>query len=127
MMDTLLDVRQNDTMSFVPQSRGEWILQARLAVFVLSLFAYLFFLSAGWSTSLGVFHNPGYCWFASGCALLAFVVGSRPQKWAALSALVVSIFVGVYGCRDNAAWRERLKQVEQRQSACILVTGECLS
>lgn len=109
-------------MSFVPQNRVEWVSQARLALFVLSLFAYLFFLSAGWSTSLGVFHNPGYCWLASGFAVLAFIAGSRSQKFVALCALAVSIFVGVYGYRDNAAWRERLKQAEQRKSACVFVT-----
>jgi uncharacterized membrane protein len=118
-----LIVRQHDAMSFIPQSRAEWIIQMKLAVFILSLFGYLFFLAAGWSTSLGVFHNPGYCWVASAIALLAFVVGSGSQRWAALAALVVAILVGVYGYHDNAVWREKIKQMESRKSACVLVTG----
>ena len=50
----------------------------KLAVFILALFGYLLFLTAGWSTGLGVFHNPGYCWVASAFAVLAFENGVNP-------------------------------------------------
>ncbi len=99
----------------------------KLAVFILALFGYLLFLTAGWSTDLGVFHNPGYCWVASAFALLAFVVGSRSQRWAALAALVIAILVGVYGYHDNALWREKIKQMQSRKSACVLVTGRLVT
>jgi len=48
-------------MSFIPQSRSEWIGQTRLAVFILAMLGYLMFLAEGWSTGLGVYHNPKLC------------------------------------------------------------------
>jgi hypothetical protein len=99
----------------------------KLAVFVLALFGYLFFLAEGWSTDLGVYHNPRFCWAAGAFALLALVVASRSQRWVALAALVVAIIVGLYGYHENAAWREKLKKVEVQKSACILVTQELIS
>lgn len=114
-------------MSFIPQSRAEWIIQIKLAVFILASFGYLFFLTAGWSTGLGVFHHPGYCWIASAFALLAFVVGSRSQRWGALAAFVVAILVGVYGCHDNAVWGEKIKKVQSRKSACVLAAGRIVT
>jgi hypothetical protein len=114
-------------MSFIPQSRSEWIGQMKLAVFVLALFGYLFFLAEGWSTGLGVYHNPRFCWVAGAFALLAFVVASRVQRWVALAALVVAVIVGLYGYHENAVWWEKLKRLQAQKSACILVTHELIS
>jgi hypothetical protein len=94
-------------MSFIPQSKTEWIGQLKLPVLILAMFGYLIFLLAGWSTGLGVIHNPSYCWVASAFAI---AVASGSQRWVALMALVVSVFIGAYGYHDNAAWRKRLSR-----------------
>jgi hypothetical protein len=114
-------------MSFIPQSRSEWLDQMKLAVFVLALFGYLFFLAEGWSTGLGVYHNPRFCGVAGAFALLALVVASRSQRWVAIAAFVVAVIVGLYGYHENAAWGEKLKKVEAQRSAYILVTQELIS
>jgi hypothetical protein len=110
-------------VSFIAQNRSEWIIQSKLAAFILASFGYLFFLMSGWSTGLGVFHHPGYCWVAGAFAVVALVVGSKPQRWAALAAFVVAILVGVYGYHENAVWREKIKKAESRKSAFVIVTG----
>ena len=114
-------------MSFIPQSKSEWIGQMKLAIFVLALVGYLYFLAEGWSTGLGVYHNPRFCWVAGAFALLALVVASRSQRWVALAALGAAIIVGLYGYHENGAWREKLRKVEAQKSACILVTQEQVS
>ncbi len=105
-------------MSFIPQSRSEWIGQTKLAIFILAMLGFVMFLAEGWSTGLGVCHNPKLCWVAGAFALLALVVGSRTQRWVALAALVLAILVGLYGYRENARWREKLQRVQERKSAC---------
>ena len=117
-------VRLHNAMSFIPQSKTEWRIQIRLVVFVLAFFAYALFLMAGWSTGLGVYHNPGFCWVAVAFALLALTVASKRQRWTALAAVVVAILVGVYGYRENANWKEKLKHLEAQKSACILRAEE---
>ena len=113
-------------MSFIPQSKAEWRIQMRLAVFVLAFFAYALILMAGWSTGLGVYHNPEFCWVAVGFALLALTVASKRQRWTAVAAVVVAILLGVYGHRENATWKEKLKHVEAQKSAYVL-TAEALA
>ena len=114
-------------MSLIPRIGTEWIDQVKLAVLILAFVGYLFCLMAGWSTGLGVYHNPGYCWVASAFALLALVVGSGSQRWAALAGLVVAVLAGLYGYHDNAVWREKIRQAESRKSACVLMTGRLVS
>jgi hypothetical protein len=111
-------------MRFIPQGRTERHSGIRLTVFVLAFLPYALFLMAGWSTGLGVYHNPGFCWVAASFALLALAAASRRQRWTAVVAVVVAILVGAYGYRENATWKERLKHVETPKTACILASEE---
>jgi hypothetical protein len=114
-------------MSFIPQSRTEWIGQIKLAVFILALFGYALFLMEAWDTGLGVYHNPRFCWIAGAFALLALVVASKPQRRIALAAFAVAIVVGIYGYRENAIWKEKLKHAGAQISACGLAAEEPVS
>jgi hypothetical protein len=111
-------------MSFIPQSKTEWLIQVKLAAFALAFFGYALFLMAGWSTGLGVYHKPGLCWVAAAFALLALSVASRRQRWTAFAAVVVAILMAVYGYRENANWKEKLKHMETQKAACILTAEE---
>ena len=113
-------------MNFIPQTKADWIQQAKPAVFALALVGYLLFLMEGLSTGLGVYRHPMYCWISAAFAILALVVASGPQRWVAVTALVIAILSSLYGYHANATWKGKLERRQTRESGYVHTTDGSL-
>jgi len=113
-------------MRFMPQTKVEWVQQLKLAVLVLALSGYAFFLVEGLSSGLGVYRHPTYCWVATGFAFVTLIVASPPQRWIAILAIVAGVLSAIYGYHENANWRERLKVLNSQTKVYVVTQGEAL-
>lgn len=102
-------------MGFLPQSQGEWIREAKRAVFVVALFGYLLFLVEGLTTGLGVYRNPTACWIAVACALVALACSSKTQRWFTGLALIFAVVGSLYGYHKNAEWKHKLDRIRAQK------------
>jgi integral membrane sensor domain MASE1 len=102
-------------MSFIPHSRSEWFSEIKRGLLFLTLLFWLFFLMCGYSTGLGIYHNPRSCWVAAGLAFVALLCTKRTQRWVGILALVLAVAAALYCQKQNARMKERLQRFEAQQ------------
>jgi hypothetical protein len=105
----------DNTMSFIPKGREQWVQQARGGALIIALPVWLWFFLDGISTGFGIYRHPASCWIAAGVALLAAVATRSMQRWLALLALALAVGGALYGYRKNAGTREWWQRFEARQ------------